>query len=101
MLHPDVILFDEPMAALDAETRLVLQDEILRIRNEFAVTMVYVTHDQEEAFAMSDRILVLDLGKKRQIGTPVEFLKTPADDYVRRFVGDNLARRRKNLERFL
>ena len=101
VLHPDVILFDEPMAALDAETRLVLQDEILRIRNEFAVTMIYVTHDQEEAFAMSDRILVLDLGKKRQIGTPVELLKTPADDYVRRFVGDNLARRRKNLERFL
>ena len=101
VLHPDVILFDEPMAALDAETRLILQDEILRIRNEFAVTMIYVTHDQEEAFAMSDRILVLDLGKKRQIGTPVELLKTPADDYVRRFVGDNLARRRKNLERFL
>ena len=101
VLHPDVILFDEPMAALDAETRLILQDEILRIRNEFAVTMIYVTHDQEEAFAMSDRILVLDLGKKRQIGTPEELLKTPADDYVRRFVGDNLARRRKNLERFL
>lgn len=101
VLHPDVILFDEPMAALDAETRLVLQDEILRIRKDFSVTMIYVTHDQEEAFAMSDRILVLDRGQKRQIGTPEELLKNPADDYVRRFVGENLARRRKNLERFL
>ena len=101
VLHPAVILFDEPMAALDAETRLVLQDEILRIRKDFAVTMIYVTHDQEEAFAMSDRIMVLDRGQKRQIGTPAELLKDPADDYVRRFVGENLERRRKNLERFL
>ena len=100
VLSPDVILFDEPMAALDAATRLVLQDEIKRLQREFSATILYVTHDQEEAFALSDRIMVLEMGLLHQIDTPENLLRQPADDYVRRFVGDNLRRRAQHLARF-
>ena len=101
VLSPDMILFDEPMAALDAETRLLLQDEIKRLQKEFAATILYVTHDQEEAFALSDRILVMHLGQLHQLDTPEALLNRPADDYVRRFVGDNLRRRAETLTRFI
>ena len=57
-LNPDVILFDEPMSALDVETRLSLREELKRIQGEFGTTMIYITHDQEEAFALSDRVMV-------------------------------------------
>ncbi len=100
VLNPDIILFDEPMAALDAETRLVLQDEIRRLQKEFAATVIYVTHDQEEAFSLSDRIMVLELGSLHQIDRPDRLLSDPADEYVKRFVGDNLRRRTQNLLRF-
>ncbi len=100
-LSPDVILFDEPMAALDAETRLNLQEELKNLQRDFRATIIYVTHDQEEAFAMSDRIMVMDGGRLCQIGTPAELLSAPADDYVRRFVGANLGRRFDNLSRFM
>ncbi len=100
VLSPDVLLFDEPMAALDAETRLVLQDEIKRLQKEFSATVIYVTHDQEEAFALSDRIVVLELGRLHQIDTPERLLSAPADDYVKRFVGDNLRRRARSLLSF-
>ena len=89
VLHPDVILFDEPMAALDAETRLVLQDEILRIRNEFAVTMIYVTHDQEEALSMSDKVIVMDGGEIQHIGTPEDIYNEPANAFVADFIGES------------
>ena len=100
VLSPDLILFDEPMAALDAETRLILQDEIKGLQREFSTAMVYVTHDQEEAFALSDRIMVLERGLMHQIDTPAGLLRAPADDYVRRFVGDNLRRRAEKLLQF-
>ena len=99
VLSPDVILFDEPMAALDAETRLLLQDEIKRLQKEFSATILYVTHDQEEAFRLSDRIMVMELGRLHQLDTPEALLTEPADDYVRRFVGDNLKRRAEYLTR--
>lgn len=89
-LNPDVILFDEPMSALDVETRLSLRSELKSIQRQFGTTMIYVTHDQEEAFAMSDRIMVMDKGVIHQIDTPHNIVDHPADDYVRSFVLRNI-----------
>lgn len=99
-LQPEIILFDEPMAALDAATRLTLREELLQLRREFSCTIVYVTHDQEEALTLSDRVMVMEGGRIRQIDTPENLLRRPADAYVREFVGGNLLRRQKALERF-
>ena len=99
-LQPEIILFDEPMAALDAATRLTLREELLQLRREFSCTIVYVTHDQEEALTLSDRVMVMAGGRIRQIDTPENLLRRPADAYVREFVGENLLRRQKALERF-
>lgn len=99
-LQPEIILFDEPMAALDAATRLTLREELLQLRREFSCTIVYVTHDQEEALTLSDRVMVMAGGRIRQIYTPENLLRRPADAYVREFVGENLLRRQKALERF-
>ncbi|MDR1904732.1 MAG: ABC transporter ATP-binding protein [Treponema sp.] len=89
-MNPEIILFDEPMSALDAATRLLLRDEIKRIQKQFHSTMIYITHDQEEAFALSDRIMVMDHGTIRQIDTPENIIRNPADRYVREFVIDKL-----------
>lgn len=89
-LCPSIILFDEPMSALDVETRLSLREELKRIQRESGTTMIYITHDQEEAFAMSDRIMVMGNARVHQIGPPREILDCPADDYVRSFVIENL-----------
>ena len=89
-LAPKIIRLDEPMSARDAATRLSLREELKRIQNEMHTTMIYITHDQEEAFAMSDRIMVMGNAKIHQIGTPQEILAHPADDYVKSFVIDNL-----------
>ena len=99
-LNPGIILFDEPMSALDVETRLALRADLKQIQREFGTTMVYITHDQEEAFALSDRIMVMHEGAIEQLGTPEELLASPATDYVRTFVIDNLARKIGSLERF-
>ena len=100
VMNPDIVLFDEPMAALDAENRLALRDEIKKLQREFASTILYVTHDQEEAFALSDRIMVLEQGRIHQLDTPEALLRHPADGYVERFVGQNLLRRMRDLQRF-
>ena len=100
-LHPDVILFDEPMSALDVATRLSLRKELKKIQKEFNTTMIYITHDQEEAFAMSDKILVMDTAVAVQIGTPEEILKNPANDYVKTFVIDNLKTKIKSLKKYV
>ncbi len=89
-LRPDVILFDEPMSALDVETRLTMRRELKEIQKNFGTTMIYITHDQEEAFAMSDRIMVMSESIIKQLDTPEEILRNPADDYVKRFVLENL-----------
>ena len=88
--NPQIILFDEPMSALDAATRLSLRDEIKRIQKQFHSTMIYITHDQEEAFALSDRIMVVDNGKIQQIDTPEAIIANPVNNYVKEFVIDNL-----------
>lgn len=85
-LSPDIILFDEPMSALDAAMRVSLRKEIKEIQARSSITMIYITHDQEEAFAMSDRIMVMDEGTIMQIGTPKEVYHNPANKYVEEFV---------------
>lgn len=89
-LNPDVILFDEPMSALDVDTRLALRSELKELQKRFGTTMIYITHDQEEAFAMSDRIMVMDEGVIHQLDTPHNIIDHPADDYVKRFVIKNI-----------
>lgn len=89
-LNPDVILFDEPMSALDVDTRLSLRSELKDLQKRFGTTMIYITHDQEEAFAMSDRIMVMDSGVIHQLDTPHNIIDHPADDYVKRFVIKNI-----------
>ena len=89
-LNPDVILFDEPMSALDVDTRLSLRAELKELQKRFGTTMIYITHDQEEAFALSDRIMVMDAGVIHQLDTPHNIINHPADEYVKRFVIKNI-----------
>ena len=85
-LSPDVVLFDEPMSALDAANRLALRREIKEIQKKFNITMIYITHDQEEAFSMSDRIMVMNSGDIQQLDSPYELYHHPANDFVENFV---------------
>lgn len=100
VLNPDIILFDEPMSALDVATRLSLRREIKQIQKEYGTTMIYITHDQEEAFAMSDRIMVMNEAKLVQIDTPENIIKNPANDYVKTFVIDNLRQKIDSLSKY-
>lgn len=100
-LNPDVILFDEPMSALDVDTRMVLRKELKELQKRFGTTMIYITHDQEEAFAMSDRIMVMDKGIIHQMDTPMNIIKNPADDYVRDFVIKNIQMKIESLIQFV
>lgn len=88
--NPDIILFDEPMSALDVSTRLGLRRELKKIQKQYGTTMIYITHDQEEAFAMSDRIMVMDTATVVQVDTPERIIQNPANTYVKEFVVDNL-----------
>ena len=99
-LNPDVILFDEPMSALDVDTRLSLRSELKELQRKFGTTMIYITHDQEEAFAMSDRIMVMDAGVIHQLDTPKNIIDNPADDYVKRFVIKNINTKINSLIQF-
>ena len=98
VLNPDIILFDEPMSALDAEIKVALRSQLKEIQREMQITMVYVTHDQEEAFALSDRIMVLNDLKIAQMDTPYNLYHHPADDFVKRFVVDHLDLKVKSIE---
>jgi putative spermidine/putrescine transport system ATP-binding protein len=84
---PKVLLLDEPLSALDAKVRVQLRDEIRRLQQQVGITTVFVTHDQEEALAISDRIAVMDSGKIEQIGTPEELYGSPSSPIVAAFVG--------------
>ena len=86
-IRPDVLLLDEPLSALDAKVRLNLRDEIRRIQVELGITTLFVTHDQEEALAVSDRIAVMSEGSIEQLGTPIEVYRAPASAFVARFIG--------------
>ena len=84
---PSALLLDEPLSALDLELRRQMQGELKRIQREVGITFVFVTHDQEEALTMSDRIAVMRDGRLEQIGTPEEIYDTPASAFVARFIG--------------
>ena len=101
ILHPQVMLFDEPMSALDVATRLQLRKIIKDIQKKYGTTMIYITHDQEEAFAMSDRILVMENSRISQIDTPENIISAPANDYVKQFVVENLQTKIESLSRFM
>ena len=99
-LNPDILLFDEPMSALDVANRLTLRDEIKRIQREYHSTILYITHDQEEAFALSDRIMVMGNGRIHQLDTPQNIIDHPADEYVEEFVIRNLNKKIESLMKY-
>jgi spermidine/putrescine transport system ATP-binding protein len=87
VLNPTVLLLDEPLGALDAKLRRMLQVELKSLQEAVGITFLYVTHDQEEALTMSDRLAVMEAGKVAQVGTPVDVYEEPADAYVADFLG--------------
>ena len=86
-LQPKVLLLDEPLSNLDANLRVQMRAEIQRLHRDLQQTVVFVTHDQEEAMSISDRIMVMDRGRILQGGTPTEIYERPATEFVARFVG--------------
>ena len=98
-LNPDIILFDEPMSALDADNRLGLRKELKEIQKKFKTTMIYITHDQEEAFSLSDRVMVMNNGKIEQIDVPNKIFNHPKNDYVRNFVSNHLIEKVSSIEK--
>ncbi|WP_377267133.1 ABC transporter ATP-binding protein [Peterkaempfera sp. SMS 1(5)a] len=87
VMEPPLVLMDEPLSNLDAALRLEMRSEIRRIHQEFGLTTLYVTHDQEEALSLADRLVVLHTGRVSQIGTPAELYERPADPHVAAFMG--------------
>jgi spermidine/putrescine transport system ATP-binding protein len=87
ILNPAVLLLDEPLGALDAKLRKALQIELKALQEEIGITFVYVTHDQEEALTMSDRLAVMSNGLVEQVGTPSEVYEEPSTAYVADFLG--------------
>ena len=84
--HPAALLMDEPLSNLDASLRVKTRTEIKRLQRELKITVVFVTHDQEEAFELADRVAVFDKGKIQQVGTPAELRESPTNDFVREFL---------------
>ena len=87
VVEPEVLLLDEPLSNLDAKIRERVRGEIKRIQRELGITTVYVTHDQEEAMAVSDRIAVMNFGRIEQVGKPLELYYSPKTEFVARFLG--------------
>jgi glycine betaine/proline transport system ATP-binding protein len=85
---PDILLFDEPFSALDPLIRRDMQNEVIRLHHELGKTMVFITHDLQEALKLGDRILIMRDGEMVQVGAPDEVVGAPADDYVRDFVSE-------------
>jgi putative spermidine/putrescine transport system ATP-binding protein len=85
--EPEVLLLDEPLGALDLKLRQEMQLELLRVQREVGITFIYVTHDQEEALTMSDRVAVLNNGRIEQVGEPIEVYERPQTSFVAGFIG--------------
>lgn len=99
VIKPDVLLMDEPLSNLDAKLRVEMRTVIKEIQNHLNITTVYVTHDQEEAMAVSDRIAVMSQGKIQQIGSPKELYQRPTNKFVATFIGKtNIIRRKVEFE---
>lgn len=89
VLNPKLLLLDEPLSNLDVHLRDVMRKEIKRIQKQFGVTMIIVTHDQEDAFKLADRVIVINEGHIEQVGTPEELYKNPKNNFILRFIGEN------------
>lgn len=89
VLNPKLLLLDEPLSNLDVHLRDVMRKEIKRIQKQFGVTMIIVTHDQEDAFKIADRVIVINEGHIEQIGTPEELYKEPKNNFISSFIGEN------------
>lgn len=88
LLKPSLLLLDEPFSALDAKIRQQMREELKKIQSDLGITVIFVTHDQEEAMALSHRIVVMNKGKFEQVGTPTEIYDKPATKYVASFIGE-------------
>ena len=87
--EPSVLLLDEPLGALDHKLRQEMQHELKRIQQEVGITFIFVTHDQEEALTMSDKIVVMKEGEIQQIGSPTDIYNEPVNEYVANFIGES------------
>ena len=87
VIRPKVLLFDEPLSNLDAQLRVRMRSELRDIQHRLGITSVYVTHDQEEAFSIADRVAIMNQGKLTQLGSPIDLYQRPADRFVAEFVG--------------
>ena len=85
--EPNILLLDEPLSALDAKIRIALRDDLRALQRQLGITAIFVTHDQEEALALSDRVVVMNSGRVDQIGTPADIYTRPATPFVATFVG--------------
>ena len=99
-MNPDIILLDEPISALDVTNREIMKAELKALQQKFHATMLFITHDQEEAFFLSDRIMVMNEGVVEQLDTPLELYRNPASDYVRQFVVEQLDKKYADLLRY-
>ena len=98
--NPDIILLDEPISALDVTNREIMKKELKAIQKKFNATMLFITHDQEEAFFLSDRIMVMNEGNIEQLDTPLDIYKNPANSYVSEFVVEQLDKKYTDLLRY-
>ena len=89
VLNPKLLLLDEPLSNLDVHLRDVMRKEIKKIQKQFGVTMIIVTHDQEDAFKLADRVIVINEGHIEQVGTPEELYKEPKNNFISSFIGEN------------
>ena len=89
VLNPKLLLLDEPLSNLDVHLRDVMRKEIKKIQKQFGVTMIIVTHDQDDAFKLADRVIVINEGHIEQIGTPEELYKEPKNNFISSFIGEN------------
>ncbi|MBQ1977516.1 MAG: ABC transporter ATP-binding protein, partial [Ruminococcus sp.] len=96
-MNPDVILLDEPISALDVTNREIMKAELKSLQKKFNATMLFITHDQEEAFFLSDRIMVMSEGNIEQMATPLDLYQNPANDYINEFVVKQLDKKYQDL----
>ncbi|WP_411344131.1 ABC transporter ATP-binding protein [Paenibacillus sp. WLX1005] len=89
VIEPDLLLFDEPLSNLDANLRVTMRVEIRRLQQELGMTAVYVSHDQEECFSISDSVAIMNAGRIEQLGAPSDIYQYPKTEYVARFIGFN------------
>jgi len=87
VIEPDVLLLDEPLSNLDAKLRVEMRTEIKKLQKDLGITTIYVTHDQKEALAVSDRLAVMGMGKLVQVGSPLEIYTKPSNRFVASFIG--------------